>query len=119
MLLIGLVVMISSFMLASAIGIITSVSEPMNKLIEEAKAPLLFMTVNKNETMDKDLVAAKKAFQKDSRVSEVRIIDNLVIGSGKIKAGDKYMGTASNIFLNYKEGDFGFPKFMEECNKKS
>lgn len=113
MLLIGMVVMISSFMLSSAIGIITSVNEPMNKLIKETKAPLLFMTVDKNETVDKDFLEAKKVFQKDSRVSEVKIIGNVVMASGKIKAGDKYMGTAVNYFLNYKKGDFGLPKFIK------
>lgn len=113
MLLIGLVVMISSFMLSSAIGIITSVSEPMNRLIEETKAPVLFMTVDKNGTVDKDLLDVKKAFQKDSRVSQVNIIDNIVMASGKIKANNKYMGTAVNYFLNYKEGDFGSPKFIK------
>ena len=113
MLLIGLIVMISSFMLSSAIGIITSVNEPMNKLIEETKAPVLFMTVDKNETVDKDLLDVKKAFQKDSRVSQVNIIDKIVMASGKIKAGDKYMGTALSYFLNYKTGDFGSPKFIK------
>lgn len=113
MLLIGLVVMISSFMLASAIGIITSVSEPMNRLIEETKAPLLFMTVDKNETVDNDLLEVKETFQKDSRVSEVKVIDNIVMTMGKTKAGDKYTENAVNYFLNYKAGDFGSPKFIK------
>lgn len=112
MILIGVVVIISSFMLASSIGIITSVSEPMDKLIEETKTPLLFMTVDKYKGVEKDILDSKKTFEKDRRIFKVNIIENGVKAGGKIKYKDKYVSSPISYFLSYGEGEFGNLKFI-------
>jgi len=45
MIIIGIIVLISSFMLSSSLGIITSVDKSMDKLIEETKTPIAFIPV--------------------------------------------------------------------------
>lgn len=113
MLIIGIIVLISSFMLSSSLGIITSVDKPMDKLIEETKTPVAFIPVKNYKGVLEDLSNAKKTFEKDKRVSRVDVVDEAVQALGKIKYKDKGIGSATNYFLSYKKGEFGYPKFTK------
>jgi|GEM_PF-1485819 len=113
MLIIGIIVLISSFMLSSSLGIITSVDKPMDKLIEETKTPIVFMPIDKYKGVSDDILKAKKDFKKDRKVSKVDVIKDAVKAGGKIKYKNKDMGSGANYFLSYSKGEFGYPKFIK------
>lgn len=117
MMLIGLIVMISSFMLSSSIGIVTSVTAPMDTLIKKTKAPILFMTEDKYDGIQNDMSSAKKTLEADKRVIKVNIIKDVIKAGGKIKYGTKEMDIPTAYFMSYKNGDFGEPKFIKGGTK--
>lgn len=117
MLLIGIIALISSFMLAASIGIIINISEPMNKLIEDTKPPVIYYTANKDADWDKEINQVKKDFLKDKRVSEVKVIDNVIQSNAKIKGNGKYFDLSYQYFLPYKPQVFGKSKFLQGGGK--
>lgn len=113
MLLIGIIALLSSFMLAASIGIIINVSEPMDKLIKDTKAPALYFTINKTEDTDKIVEDVKNGFLKDSKVTGVKVMNNVIYSVSKVKGNGKYFDLSCEYILQYKAGEFGTPKFLQ------
>lgn len=112
MLLIGIIAAVSAFMLASSIGVINNIGEPMDKLIQYTKAPTLYFCLYKNQYTQKAITDIKNGFYKDNRVSGVKEIDNVIYSVAKIRGKGKYFNLSYQCFLTYNAGDFGTLKFL-------
>lgn len=113
MFLIGLVVLVSSLMLTSALGIIISVDKPMSELIKETNAPTVYAIIAGVNDLDKQALSTKKVFDKNADVKKVTIAEDVKNVKSKIIGNNKEIKLSTKFFMTYKDGEFGKLKFLK------
>jgi len=113
MFLIGLVVLVSSLMLTSALEIIISVDKPIGELIKETNAPTLYAILSGDDKINKEALDIKKIFEENTDVKKVTTAENVRSISSKITKDNKEIKMSTKFFMTYKDGEFGKLKFLK------
>lgn len=113
MFLIGIVVLVSSLMLTSALGIIISVDKPMSELIKETNAPTLYTIIKEVNDLDRQASNIKQVLDKNKDVKKVTIAENVKTIKSKIMNNNKEIKLSTKFFMTYKDGEFGSLKFLK------